>query len=153
MFSYEAFPKLETAQKPAMANFPKGISPADYVPPPNRPYIPPWNSKDACRVICDCGGSYDTDVSSTLGRIMTFNRNDRVDPKVRHERGQRHQKWAKSKSGKIRQDSAVFCCVCYVFSLIEILMALQPRHSQRSQEGVLSVRWRLFEWELDLEIR
>jgi hypothetical protein len=93
-----------------MANFPKGISAADYVPPANRPYTPPWNSKDACRVICDCGGSYDTDVSSTVGRMRTFIRNDQVPPKVRHERGQQHQKWAKNPNKKkIRQD-LIFVC-------------------------------------------
>jgi hypothetical protein len=87
-----------------MANFPKGISPADYVPPPNREYIPPWNSRNACRVGCDCGGSYDTDVRSTMGRWRTFLNGGQVDPKVRHERGQQHQKWVRLGKQKIRQD-------------------------------------------------
>jgi hypothetical protein len=93
-----------------MTKFPNGISPADYVPPPNRPYTPPWNSKDACRVSCDCGGSYDTDVYSTPGRMLTFIRNGHVDPKVRHEQGARHQKWQKNPlKTKIRQASIRFC--------------------------------------------
>ncbi len=95
---------LANTQNSAMVNFPNGISPVNYVPPPNRPYTPPWNSKDACRVYCDCGGSYDTDVRSTVGRMMTFIRNDQVDPKVRHEQSARHQKWQKNpQKTKIRQ--------------------------------------------------
>jgi hypothetical protein len=141
---------LRNTQNSAMAIFPNGISPVNYVPPPNRPYTPPWNSKDACRVYCDCGGSYDTDVRSTPGRWLTFIRNGQIDPKVRHEQAARHQKWQKNpQKAKIRQ-----VVMNFVGNFIKKVMPLQSCHSQRSKKDLLPMWWRLFkQHELASKIR
>ena len=139
---HETSPNAYKHAKFCNGNFPERHFSYQLRPPPQSPIhsTPPWNSKDACRVYCDCGGSYDTDVRSTPGRWLTFIRNGQIDPKVRHEQAARHQKWQKNpQKAKIRQ-----VVMNFVGNFIKIVMPLQSCHSQRSKKDLLPMWWRLF---------